>query len=205
MQVIACTQRSAAWHQARLGRLTGSRAASLRGAAGRQTLLQALVRERITGRSHEADYQNAHMARGVALEPSAVAAYEGETGAYQVGFLVHDELQAGYSPDGLVGDEGLLEVKCPSAHIHFDNVVTGAKMPATYHTQITHGLWLSGRAWADLVSFNPDFGPRLRVQVTRLYARDLDLVAYNRQVRVFLADVDAACARVPRVSVHSGG
>ena len=71
-------------------------------------------------------------------------------------------------------------------------------MPAAYRTQITHGLWLTGRAWADLVSFNPDFGPRLRVQITRVYARDLDLAAYDRDVRLFLAEVDRDLARVAR-------
>jgi hypothetical protein len=101
--------------------------------------------------------------------------------------------------DGL-GDDGLLEVKCPSAHTHFDRVVGGAPMSAAYRTQVTHGLWLTGRAWADLVTFNPDFGPRLRVQITQLYAKDLDLVSYDRRVRACLADVDAAFARVPRVA-----
>ena len=207
MRVVACAQRSPAWHQARLGKLTGSRAAAALArathgeSAGRRNLRHELVLERITGRAHDRGFSNAHMARGVQFEPAAVAAYEAETGTFvdQVGFLVHDELAAGYSPDGLVlTGEGLLEVKCPAAHTHFDNAVSGAKMPAGYRLQITHGLWLSGAAWCDLVSFNPDFGPRLRVKVERVYARDLDLEGYDVKVRGFLAEVDEACARVPR-------
>lgn len=106
-----------------------------------QMLRQQLVLERITGRSHERDFSTAHMRHGIQHEPAAYAGYEAETGAlvHQVGFLMHDTLEAGYSPDGLVGDDGLLEVKCPAAHTHFDAVVTGAKMPAVYWTQLTPG------------------------------------------------------------------
>ena len=70
MHVIACAQRSPAWREARLGKLTGSRAASMRSPHGRLTLLHALVRERITGRSHERHFSNAHMARGIQHEPT---------------------------------------------------------------------------------------------------------------------------------------
>jgi hypothetical protein len=169
--------------------------------AGRRRVRQELVRERLTGRSHESDFCSAAMARGIRYEPAALAAYEAETGTLvdQVGFLVHDALEAGYSPDGLVlCGEGIVEVKSPAAGTHFDTVVSGAKMPATYARQLTHGLWVSGAAWADLVSFHPDFGPSLRVSVTRVYARELDLEAYDRDVRIFLAEVDRAVAAVPR-------
>ena len=210
MRVVACAQRSPAWHAARLGKLTGSRAAAALArathgeSAGRRNTRQELVLERITGRSHERTFSTAHMARGVQFEAAACAAYEAETGTLvdHVGLLVHDELAAGYSPDGLVlTGEGLLEVKCPAPHTHFDNVVTGAKMPAAYRTQIMHGLWLSGAAWCDLVSYHPEFGPSLRVKIERVYARDVDLVAYDRDVRIFLAEVDRAFAAVPRGSL----
>ena len=207
MRVVACDQRTPAWHAARCGRLTGSRAASAlsRGrhgeSSGRRTTREELVLERITGRSHDRGFANAHMARGLQFEPAAVAAYEAERGVLvdRVGFCAHDELLAGYSPDGLVLDEeGLVEVKCPAAHTHFDTVVSGKAVPAAYRLQITHGLWLTGAQWADLVTFHPDFGPSLRIQVTRLWARDVDLQAYDRDVRLFLAEVDRALAAVPR-------
>lgn len=194
MRIIACDQRSEAWHAARLGKLTGSRVADAfatikKGeSAGRRNLRLQLVLERITGRSQETGYTNADMERGILLEPDARAAYEAETGivVQGVGFIAHDELATGCSPDGMP-HQGLIEIKCPKAATHLDYVRGG--LPEDYRLQIIHGLWLTGAEWADFVSFHPDFPAPLRLKITRLLAKDCDLVAHELAVRLFLSEV----------------
>jgi putative phage-type endonuclease len=195
VKIIACDQRSVEWHACRLGRLTGSRAADAfatikKGeSASRRNLRLQLVLERLTGESQENGYTNADMERGILLEPDARAAYEAETGIYvqSVGFVAHDELMAGCSPDGLTQD-GLIEIKCARAAAHLDHLRGG--LPQEYQTQITHGLWLTGAAWGDFVSFHPTFPEPLRLKVTRLYAKDIDFRAYELAVRLFLSEVE---------------
>lgn len=206
MTILACDQRSPEWHTARLGKLTGSRAADAFAvlksggeAAARRNLRLQLVLERLTGQSQESGYVSADMERGILLESDACAAYEADTGIVvtPVGFVVHDELAAGCSPDGLTG-EGLIEIKCPKAATHLEYVRGG--VPAEYRTQITHGLWLTGAAWADFVSYHPQFPPALQLKITRLYARDLDLAAYELAVRLFLGEVERELAQVQALS-----
>jgi putative phage-type endonuclease len=202
MILLPCEQRSTDWHTARLGMLTGSRAAAaftpLKSggeSAARRNLRLQLVLERITGQSQDGDYVSADMQRGIDLEPDACAAYEALTGTLvtPVGFVAHDTLAAGCSPDGLT-DDGLIEIKCPKAATHLDYVRGG--LPAEYRWQITHGLWLTGAAWADFVSYHPAFPSALQLQVTRLYARDLDLAAYELAVRLFLTEVERELAQL---------
>src|SRR5581483_7089769 len=188
MKVIACEQRSDAWYAARLGKLTGSCigdafATIKKGeSASRRNLRLRLVLERLTGRSQENGYTNADMERGVLLEPDARGAYEAETGivVQSVGFIAHDELTTGCSPDGLPHD-GLIEIKCRKAATHLEYVRGG--LPEEYRLQIIHGLWLTGARWADFVSFHPDFPEPLRLKITRIAATDVDLPAHELQVR----------------------
>lgn len=206
MKVIACDQRSETWHQARLGRLTASRAADAFAtnkngseAASRRNLRMDLVLERLTGQSQDSDFCSADMQRGIDLEPEACAAYEAETGVLvtPVGFVTHDQLLAGCSPDGLTAD-GLIEIKCPKAATHLEYV--RGTIPAAYRWQIIHALWLTGKAWADFVSYHPAFPEALQVKITRLYAKDLDLTAYELSVRLFLGEVEQELAQVQALS-----
>lgn len=202
MKIITCQQRSPEWVSARLGRLTGSRVsdafATLKSkgeAAGRRNLRVQLVLERITGVSQETGFLSADMERGMALEEEACAAYEAETGLVvkNVGFVMHDDLMAGCSPDGLPHD-GLVEIKAPKAATHLDYLRDG--LPHEYRLQILHGLWLTGASWGDFVSYHPAFPPALRLKVTRLFAKDLDLAAHELAVRLFLSDVEKEEASV---------
>lgn len=208
MTILPVEQRSADWHRARLGRLTGSRAADAfattkKGpeSAARRNLRLQLVLERLTGECQENGYINADMERGILLEPEARGAYEAETGivVQSVGFVMHDELMAGCSPDGLTKD-GLIEIKCPKAATHLDYLRGG--LPQEYQTQITHGLWLTGASWGDFVSFHPNFPEPLRLKVTRLYAKDLDLAAYELAVRLFLSEVEKEVESVKALSLE---
>jgi putative phage-type endonuclease len=196
VKVITCTQRSPEWHAARLGRLTGSRVAdafatlkSKGEAASRRNLRVQLVLERITGVAQESGFVSPDMERGAQLEDEARAAYEAETGivVQPVGFIAHDTLMAGCSPDGVPHD-GLIEIKAPKAATHLDYVRDG--LPNEYRLQILHGLWLTGASWADFVSYHPTFPEPLRLKITRLYAKDLDLAAHELNVRLFLDEVE---------------
>jgi predicted phage-related endonuclease len=112
----------------------------------RARLRAVLVYEQRTGRPQDDRYVSVAMARAVALEPFAVAAYEARTGLVvrTTGFLRHDRLPVGCSLDGHVGDfEGIVEIKCPQSPTHLDYWRTG-RLPPAYRAQVTHNLWVSG-------------------------------------------------------------
>ena len=121
-------------------------------------LTDRLIAERITGRTHPS-FMNDDMYRGVVLEPHArdhYAKYR-DTTVTEVGFMLLDRddgVRLGYSPDGLVGDDGLCEIKCPRQHTHMRTVVSGA-VPMEHLPQLQAGLLVSGRKWIDFVSFVP--------------------------------------------------
>lgn len=205
--IVTAEQRSPEWHAARLGKLTASClgdafATTKSGfSTSRRNLRLRLVLERLTGRSQESGYTNAAMDRGIQLEPDARAAYEVESGLLvdTVGFILHDELPTGASPDGLIGDDGGIEIKCPGAAAHLDYLK--GEIPNDYRLQVMHSLWLTGRAWWDFASFNPDFPEPLRLKVTRLYAKDIDLAAHELAVRFFLGEVEKELADVKALMV----
>lgn len=196
MRIIDCQQRTPAWYAARLGKLTGSCVAEAfatrkdkQEAAGRRNTRLRLALERITGKPQDNGYESKAMQRGAELESLAIAAYEAEVGIFvePVGFIEHDTIAAGCSPDGLTSDGGT-EIKCPEIAAHYDYLRGG--LPNGYFLQCVHGLWLTGRAWWDFVSFHPDFPAPLRLKRTRIYADKVDLVAHELNVVTFLAEVD---------------
>lgn len=196
--VIDAPQRSEDWFAARLGRVTGSRAADVLAtiksgeAAARRDYRMELVTERLTGVTAEDGYTNADMERGMLLEPQAFALYEALTGSMLTssGFLAHAELMAGCSLDGHVGDyEGIVEIKCPRSANHLANLKAGT-VPAKYLPQIRHNLWITGAAWCDFVSFDPRWPEPLRMHIARVTHEDAKVLDYEAEVRKFLADVD---------------
>lgn len=195
MKIIACEQRSPEWVAARLGRLTSSSASEAFSkvksgeSAGRRNNRIRIVLERLTGKSQENGFSSFDMERGIQLEDEARCAYEAATGTLiqSVGFVAHDTLMAGCSPDGL-SDDGLIEMKCPKAATHLDYLRGG--LPTEYLIQITHSLWLTGREWGDFVSYHPEFPEHLRLKVTRIPAANIDLKAYEDNVKLFLAECD---------------
>ncbi len=197
MKVIKCEQRSSEWLNARLGMLTASSlgdafATTKSGySTSRRNLKLRIVLERLTGKSQESGYTNAAMERGILLEPEARAAYEVESGLLvdEVGFIVHDELLTGASPDGLIGEDGGIEFKCPGAAAHLDYLK--GEIPNDYRLQIAHCLWLTGRAWWDFASFSTDFPDPLQLKVTRIWAKDVNMQAHELAVRLFLGEVES--------------
>lgn len=118
-------------------------------------VVATLTAERITGLT-EPSFMNDDMMRGVMHEPIARDRYaeHNKVAVAEVGFMVRDDwgFSIGYSPDGLIGDDGLLEIKCPRAKTHIRTIVAD-EVPAHYMAQLQAGLLVSGREWIDFVSF----------------------------------------------------
>lgn len=155
-------QRSDEWYDQRRGMVTASAIGTLltptlRVAANdtSRALTHALAAERILGWTEDT-HVSRDMLRGIEHEPYAVDAYQQQTGSVveSCGFMVleGDGWKIGYSPDGLVGDDGLIEVKCPRAKTHLRYVLAD-KVPDHYMAQCQAGLLVSGRKWLDFVSF----------------------------------------------------
>lgn len=201
-------QRSPEWAVLRLGRLCGSRAAEALAtiksgeAAARRNLRTQLVLERLTKRSHENGYQSAAMLNGIEREGDALAAYEALTGnlVRRIGYVSHDELMAGTSPDGYIGEwEGLVEAKSPLAATHLEYLRTG-KIPGDYYKQILHGLWLTGAEWCDWLSYHPDFPSPLNVKLVRVVRNSAEIMSYELLVRGFLTEVDRELATLEQLA-----
>lgn len=190
-------QRSPAWHAARLGCVTASRIADVTArtktgySAARQTYMRQLLAERLTGIPTET-YPNAAMRWGTDMEPHAVAAYEDLVAVETepVGFLNHPDLAfAGASPDRLVGEIGLLEVKCPTTPMHIDMLLSGV-VAEKYLLQMQWQMACSGRSWCDFFSFDPRLPPAYACYVTRV-KRDESLIArLEEEVGTFLAEIE---------------
>lgn len=204
MKVYDCEQRTPEWFAARIGMFTASTAADMLAkiksgeAAARRDLRVRLVLERITGYSQEAGYINADMQRGIDKEPDAVAAYEALTGHMirPVGFVAHDELLAGCSPDGVVGNfDGIVELKCPKSATHL-SYLRGKGLPAEYVGQVHHALWITGAQWCDFMSFDDRFPAPLQTFYVRVTRDDAAIAAYELAARLFLSEVDREVAEL---------
>jgi putative phage-type endonuclease len=144
--------------------------------AGRRNLKAKLICERLTGVTEET-YTNAAMQWGIDNEVSAREVYEYKCDAEvdQVGFVDHPTLEyAGMSPDGLVGKEGMLEIKCPNTATHIDYLLS-KKMPSEYVKQVQFQMACSGRIWCDFMSYDPRLGPDLQTFIIRV-ERDDELI-----------------------------
>lgn len=183
------------WFQARLGRVTGSKIADVmmkKDAAGYQNYRAQLICERLTGNPTES-FTSAAMQHGTETEPQARAFYEMETGCdvQQVGFINHPSLFAGVSPDGLIGELGGVEIKCPQPPEHI-RTLTGGAIKRPYLLQMQWGMICTGREWWDFVSFCPMLPDDMQMMRQRV---DFDAELGHEittAVTSFLADVDAA-------------
>lgn len=191
------TTLSAEHMQQRLGRVTASRIADVMAktktgwGASRQNYRAELVAERLTGNT-ASRYVNAEMLHGIEQEPHARNAYEVMTG-YDVapgGFVLHPVFDmAGASPDGLVGSDGLLEIKCPNTSAHIDTLLSG-EVDRRYVLQMHWQMACSGRAWCDFVSYDPRLPLSMQTFIQRV-ERDEQLVQELEQVvRAFLNEVE---------------
>lgn len=165
MKIHTCEQRSAEWYGLRAGIPTASAFSSLITSKGEpsKTLPQyakTLAAEKFSGRTLDAWEGNAWTERGRELEDEAIRLYEfaADCSVDPVGFVTNDDHTAGCSPDGLVGADGLVEIKCLKAENHIEAILyfnkNGRCQPA--YVQQTQGqLWLCERAWCDLIFYHP--------------------------------------------------
>ena len=162
MRVTEHEQRTEGWFQARLGKPSASSFHKLitptgKPAASADSYINDLIAERITGRQASVFVSDA-MQRGTDLEPLAVEVYEliNDCKVFDIGFCLHDEIEAGASPDGLVGDVGLLEIKCPLGNTMVSYLRAGNVLPSKYIPQVQGQLWITDREWCDFMAYHPD-------------------------------------------------
>ena len=190
-------QGSEQWHQLRLGKVTASRVADILAqtrtgpSASRQNYLIELALQRSTG-TIEPSYTNAAMEWGTQTEPQARVAYEVETGNFvdQVAFIDHPTIaNFGCSPDGLIGDDGLIEIKCPNSATHWE-YFKAKKPPQKYVTQIQTQLCVTGRKWCDFVSFDPRMPSRSQLLIVRVNRDEVFIAEIEEKVKQFLSEVE---------------
>ena len=180
-------QRTDEWFAARLGKVTASRVADVIAktktgpSASRENYATQLVLERLTNKQAES-YTNSAMQWGTETEPMARQAYELKRGLFvnETGFVDHPTIEmCGASPDGLVGADGLIEIKCPNSATHMETILN-QKVPAKYIPQMMWQMACTGRNWCDFVSFDPRFPENLQIFIERVkydptYVRMLEL------------------------------
>lgn len=191
-------QGSPEWLAARVGRVTASRIADVmaKGKGGEaQTRLNykwQLVAEIMTGQSQEDRFFSQAMAWGVEQEPFARAAYEIQTGGLveNVGLVAHPSIpRCAASPDGLVGLDGLLEIKCPKTPTHLEYMEKGA-IPGHYQLQMLWQMACTGRQWVDFATFDPRLPEELQLFVMRFPRDQTRIDAIESEVQKFWNEID---------------
>jgi len=171
--LVEVEQRSDEWQKLRCGVATAScfdriiTPATGKPSASAVAYRRELLAEWLTGQPVSIK-ESGWMQRGTEMEPEARAFYEFEADAEvtEAGFVFLDERRLiGCSPDGLVGDDGLVEIKCPAPHTHVGYLID-AKLPTAYIPQVQGALWVTGRRWCDFISYHPEMEP-LIVRVKR--------------------------------------
>ena len=200
------SQGSAEWHQMRLGKVTASRVADVvakttKGySASRANYAAQLITERLTGQPTEG-FTNAAMQWGPDQEPEARAAYEYYRAeeVEQIAFINHPNIaDAGASPDGLVGVDGLVEIKCPNTATHIETL-TGRAAPAKYITQMQWQMACTARMWCDFVSYDPRLPESMRFFCVRVERDDELIRELEAEVVAFLKDVRAKVDELKRI------
>lgn len=200
-------QGSPEWVAIRLGKATGSRISDVlaQGKSGAPSASRAnyraqLVVERLTGAMVEG-YTNDAMERGKEVEADARRAYSFRTGnkVLEASFALHPSIEmSGASPDGLIGDDGVVEFKCPNTATHIDTL-RGGIIPKGYRDQILWEMACTGRTWCDFVSFDPRMPESMALHIRRVHLDAARLAEVEVEVRKFLAEVDEAVAELRRL------
>lgn len=196
-------QRTDAWIQQRLGKVTASRIADVCArtktgwGASRKNYMAELVAERLTGARVEG-FTNAAMQWGTDQEPEARIAYEfyRDAAVVETGFVPHPSIaETGASPDGLIGDDGLVEIKCPSIATHLETL-DGAQIPQKYFFQMQWQMACTGRQWCDFASYDPRLPESMRLYVERVAREDTVIAALEKDVIDFLKELRETVRRL---------
>lgn len=210
MRIICETQRSAEWFAAHVGRVTASGIANVlskykdtkrkEDTADRRTYKWQKVAEILSGRYDERNYVSSYMQDGIDFEDFARASYEmqGED-VEQTGFILHPTNdRCGASPDGLVGTNGILEIKCQQPYIHlqcrYNNTI-----PEEYQAQMQFGMLCTGRQWCDFVSYSHSLPRPFGTFIKRLPKDEDVIAAIEGAAGQFFQEVDAIVAELRSV------
>lgn len=189
-------QLSDEWFAARIGKVTASRIADVVAktrsgwGASRANYMAELIAERLTGTKADR-YTNAAMQHGIETEPDARAAYEFFTDneVELVGFVNHPQIEmSGASPDGLVGEQGLVEIKCPNTATHIDTLLD-PNIPRKYLLQMQWQMACTNRQWCDFVSFDPRMPENMQILITRIERDDKLIGELEDQITEFLTEI----------------
>jgi putative phage-type endonuclease len=200
-------QGSEEWFTIRIGKVTASRVADVIAktktgySASRDNYMAQLICERLTGLKSES-FTNAAMQHGTDTEPLARAAYEAlhDVLVDEVGFVPHPTIEmAGASPDGLVGDDGLLEIKCPNTATHIETLISKV-VPSKYNTQMQFQMACTGRKWCDFVSFDNRLPEMFQLFVTRVPRDEVFIRLIESEIVQFIAELDDKINKLMKVN-----
>jgi putative phage-type endonuclease len=198
-------QRTEEWYKIRLGRVGGSESSvlSVKGksqsglGAAAFTLLYEKAYEIIQKEPVKENIVTFAMQRGMDLEPEAIHEYEliKMVKVDQVGYILNSDFKyAGYSPDGLVGEDGLIEVKCPGNSEFMRQIIT-MEIPKQYLCQMQWGMFLSNRSWCDYVVYNPDY-TKSPLYIDRVDRNDKMIETLKANYISFESELDAILERI---------
>lgn len=195
LEIFDCEQGSEAWIKCRLGVVTASEFKSVmakgEGKTRRKYMLTVLG-EKLSGQPFER-YSNDYMERGHTQEDEARNLYSFMTDnkVHRIGFMKRGLV--GYSPDGLIGDDGLVEIKTKMAHLHLECLLAN-ELPSEHRQQCQGGLWVSCRQWIDFVSYSVG----LPLFVKRVYRDEAYIARIKIEVDSFLADMATLEKQLPQ-------
>ena len=195
MEIFNCEQGTEEWHRCRLGIPTASEFKSILAKGEgkmRRTYMMKLLGERFTGEPADA-FTNAHMERGHVMEEDARKLYSflHDVDLRQVGFVRNGNV--GCSPDSLIGDNGMLEIKSKLPHLQLEAIFAD-KLPSEHQAQVQGQLWVAEREWCEFVSY----WPKLPLFVKRVHRDDAYIAKLKTEVNAFLEELDALTERLMR-------
>jgi len=191
------------WLAERAGKVTASMISNVLmkpETAGFRDYQAQIVAEILTGKPQGSDFTSAAMQFGSETEPLARSAYEAETGfsVDEVGFYQHPLIdRSGASPDGLVGNSGLVEIKCPKVATHLAYLIADV-VPAAYKNQMMFQMAVTGRDWCDFVSFRPDLPEHLQLFIIRFKRDPARILELETAVIAFLDGVDKMLSQLKK-------
>jgi len=196
------------WFEARYGNATASRIVDIMAktksgySASRDNYMAQLICERMTGSSGN-DFTSAAMQWGIDTEPHARSEYEARTGVLvgKASYYPHPTIdRSGASPDGMVGEDGLLEIKCPNTATHIKTLL-GSKLDRKYYLQMQWQMACTERVWCDFVSFDPRMPEELQYYSERVERNDELIEEISVEVQTFLIDLDAKVSELNKLRV----
>ena len=195
-QEIKADQRTDEWYDARLGRATASRFKDVMTtirtgeSAAVKNYRSELVAERLTHKQAD-NFTSKEMQRGIDSEDLARLEYQLVTGnlVTECGFFKHKDLEAGASPDGLIGTDGVLEIKCPNTATHVETLIK-RELPKQYFWQVQGQMWITERKWCDFVSFDDRLPENAQFICIRVERDEEAIKKLSETVKAFLESVD---------------